>query len=87
MRTEPYGGEAVELIQRSDGQFAELQIAPGELACGGCLEIILSLGVCSRLQCDAGPDALRGVLGALAQTTFTRPIPEQFNEAAKGPRW
>lgn len=46
-------------------EFARLQIAPGEPAGGGCIEIILPAGVRIRVPRGACPDTLGNVLGAL----------------------
>ena len=46
-------------------RFAQVQIAPGELAGGGCIEIILPAGVRIRVPRGACQDTLSDVLGAL----------------------
>lgn len=46
-------------------RFAQLQIAPGELASGACIEIILPTGIRIRVPRGVCQDTLGHVLGAL----------------------
>ena len=50
-------------------RFAQLQIAPIELAGGACIEIVLPGGTCVRVPRGACPATLQNVLVALEQRT------------------
>lgn len=48
-------------------RFAQLQIAPGDLASGACIEIVLPAGIRIRVPRGVCQDTLSNVLGALGR--------------------